>query len=453
MKIKPYSLRLAVSALFLLVILASCKKQYSFESTPDAKVVFPTTAQDVAKVNLIKEFSAALKNVYKNLWALHEVNATIKSGYYIDERVLLRDLLTPENSPLYKTEAFRKFNSRSGSFKQAFAKELSKGIYPLLQSAIGTPDGRINGREMEDWPTVDQTNEIWSNESGLCIYFPYSEDFTFSNPYDVNINTVNGQLVTIVTADREADEGPGEWPYYCSSDPNEPVNLENMTVCFSQVMINDGYAEVDPVHIVGVGAEPATPNGTTGTQTVYVVFIGEVRCSKQYDNLISFNGYLQGGGSELRFCRGSGYLVQDGNGQINAPQNFVRVNPTRKQIRKDKWITVNSEWDSDWKEDNLIQVFAIYEEDKQGTATINTSLQTTVTLTPASPTTPAVTAVRSVSFSWTFKTQDDILRQLNWSRESFFMYNQGGLNNGCGTRNGFTIYDCYSDISYTMPTQ
>jgi hypothetical protein len=413
-----------VSALFLLVILAGCKKQYSFESTSDTKVVFPTTAQDIARVNMIKEFSAALKNVYKNLWALYEVNATIKSGYYIDERVLLRDLLTPEKSPLYKTEAFRQYKAKAGAFKQAFANELSEGNYPLLQSAIGLPAASITGR-VEDWPTVDQANEIWSNESGLCIYFPYSEDFTFSNPFDVNINTVNGQLVTIVTADREADEGPGEWPYYCSSDPNEPVNLENMTVCFTQVMINDGYAEVDPVHIVGVGAEPATPNGTTGTQTVYVVFIGEVRCSKQYDNLISFNGYLQGGGPELRFCRGSGYLVQDGNGQINTAQNIIQVNPTRKQVRKDKWITINSIWDADWKEDNLNQVFAIYEEDKQGTATLTTSLQTTVTITPPTGGNPAVTDVRTVSFSWTFKTQDDIIRQLAWGRESFFQYNQG----------------------------
>ena len=438
--------------LCLLVLMAGCKKQPTFEPTSTKTPVFPKTAEEISRVNLIKEFTAAVKNVYRNLWALHEVNATIKSGYYIDERVLLKDLLTPEKSPLYKTEAFKKFNARAGSFKKMFANELSKGGYPLLQAAIGVPTTSANGKEMNDWPVVDPTQEIWSGESGLCIYFPYSENYTFSNPFDVNINTLNGQLVSVAAADRDADEGPGERPYYCSSDPNDPANMENLSICFTQVNINDGYADVDPTHIMSVGAEPAGPSGTTGTASVYVVFIGEVRCGKQYDNLISFTG--NGGGSELRFIRGSGYLSHDASGQINSPQNVIQVNPTRKQIRHDRWTQVNQMWDSNWEEDNLNQVFAIYEEDNRSTKTIGVTFTTTVTLTPGSGGGPGATGTRTLNFSWTVSTQDDIIRQLEWNRESFFLYNQGGLNNGCGLRpSGFTFYDCNADVGYSMPTQ
>lgn len=42
---------------------------------------------------------------------------------------------------------------------------------------------------------------------------------------------------------------------------------------------------------------------------------------------------------------------------------------------------------------------------------------------------------------------------MNWNRESFFLYNHGGLNNGCGTKDGWTIYDCNQTVRYTMPTQ
>jgi hypothetical protein len=51
------------------------------------------------------------------------------------------------------------------------------------------------------------------------------------------------------------------------------------------------------------------------------------------------------------------------------------------------------------------------------------------------------------------RSASDIIRQLGWNRESFYLYNRGGLANGCGTRDGFTVYDCNSDVVYTMPEQ
>lgn len=134
--------------------------------------------------------------------------------------------------------------------------------------------------------------------------------------------------------------------------------------------------------------------------------------------------------------------------KLQTPQNVVSANPTRKQCKNSEWIPVYSIWDSDWQPNNFNQVFAIYEEDKQGTSTVNISLKTTVKIDSLN-----TTAEGTVGFSWTFKTQDEIPRQLPWSRQSFYQYNQGGLNNNCGTRSGFTVYDCFSTVSYTMPTQ
>lgn len=47
--------------------------------------------------------------------------------------------------------------------------------------------------------------------------------------------------------------------------------------------------------------------------------------------------------------------------------------------------------------------------------------------------------------------EDDIIRQLDWDWSSFFTYNRGTLNNGCSTRNGWTVYDCNTNVMYTMP--
>lgn len=419
-----------------------------------ASTTFPTTQKEKERVALIKETGEILKKVYKNIWAVYEVNAAIKTGYYVDERVLLKDLLTPEKSRLYQTEKFMAAKVKKGVFKNAFAEELLKGDYPLLKLKMGVPSSALS-RAADDigWPSVDSVNEIWSDAYGVSIYFPYSENFPMINPLDVTLNTIDGQLVTIVSADREADAGPGSQAYYCvpfTSSP-EPVSLDNLSVCYRQVLVNDDYAEIHPTHIVGVGAEPARIATDNPPPQINVVFIGEVKCTKQYDHLITFNGYLQGGGPDLRFCRGSGYLTQDGNGQINNPQNVVQANPTRKDVRKERWVSVYSIWDADWNPANLNQVFAIYDEDKQGTSTVNLSLQTT--LRTDSIGIIGGTAVGTVGFSWSFKTEDDIIRQLAWSRQSFFQYNQGGLNNGCGTRNGFTVYDCNSYVAYTMPTQ
>ena len=424
----------------------SCKKETSQAGTkPNAQAaIFPTTEKAKQQVAIIKEVSTILKEVYQDQKAVYEVDATIYSGYYADERVLLKDLLFPEFSSIYQKEEFKKFKAPVGLFKSRFLTAFSKGNYPNLQKAFnlsGSSSLRTNAA-----PT-DTTLEIFSNSNGVSIYFPYSENFgsKFSPEYFDNINAdPQGPKATIVAADREADEAPGSQPYICGT-------RDNQSICFRNVTVNDAYAEMYATHTVGVGADIARTSQTNQTSNVYLVFIGEVRCTNQYDHLISLNN---GGGSEIVFSRGDGYLSYSANGQINISQDAVPIYFKRKDIRKGNWKAVNEIWDSNWEVNNFNQVLGIYEEDTEGSTTIGGSLTTTVQVTPPSTTGgPGATATRTLNYSYTFQTKDPVIRQLNWNRESFYQYNRGTLANNCSTRNGWTVYDCNASVSYTMPEQ
>lgn len=435
----------------VLLLAASCKKNVSNDIPLADNARFPETDAEREIVNINKEVAQILETVYQDPRAYYEVSAAIYSEFYDDERVLLKDLLFPETSDLYTSERFLKLRAERGVFRKIFLETLNKGNFPSLKSKLkNSTGGMTNENGFPEPPSIvvpDPSLDIFSGSTGVAIYFPYSENFgtSFNQLYFDNINKKpTGPTATIVAADREADSGPGQEPYVCGT-------AITRRLCFRTVTVNDSYAEGKATHIVSNGAEPAIPAGTHGVAQVYLVYIGEVKCNKQYDRLISFNGSLQCGGPDLRFCRGDAYLTLNADQQIVSPQNTISVNLKRKDVRNGgRWKTVNALWDSNWEPDNLNQVFAIYEEDRTGTSTMNATLSTTVTL-QQSPVN--ITGTRQVGFSFVFKTQDEIIRQLMWNRESFFQYNKGGLNNGCGTRNGWTVYDCNVNVAYTMPTQ
>lgn len=126
---------------------------------------------------------------------------------------------------------------------------------------------------------------------------------------------------------------------------------------------------------------------------------------------------------------------------------MISVDLKRKDIRKGNWKSVYSIWDANWEIDNKEQVFGIYEEDNESSQTFNVSIKTTVKDAQGNQ------VEQTVGFSVTVKSKEPIIRQLGWNRESFFLNNRGGLINNCGTRNGWTVYDCNLDVQYTMPQQ
>lgn len=156
---------------------------------------------------------------------------------------------------------------------------------------------------------------------------------------------------------------------------------------------------------------PAFPGDDGKTLKVY---IGFSKCTKQYDSWLSFTG--NGGGSELKYSRGDGYLkfVDD---HVTDFQDIISVNHSRSDIRSRKALYVLSSWDFQWEKENFEQYFAIWEEDTKGTLNFKFNLGTTVTLSPGNP---ASTGTGSIGFEITKKSQDAIIRQFEISRYSYF---------------------------------
>lgn len=315
---------------------------------------------------------------------------------------------------MYKTQKFISFGAKPGVFKKAFAEELAKGKYPNLKKQMGEPPLSTSSRLLDEWPVVDSANEIWTDQYGYSIYFPYSEDYPLINPLDPSINTANGQLVTIVSADREADSGPGWEPYYSVPDPNGFQCPDN--ICYQLVTVDDNYADGDygnhPTHILGVGAEYATnpPPPPPPSPGISRIYIGEGLCKEQYDRFISFTG--NGGGSEIKYCHLTGYL-QPVNGQVTTFQDIISADFTRKNIRQKKWVRLFIVWDDDWVQNDLEQFLGIYEEDNTNTRTFSGSLSTRLDSL-------GIPVQGSIGFSVTIQSQDDIIRQLKISRNAYF---------------------------------
>lgn len=419
-------------------VLSACQKQ--LPARQPANIYgerFPATPEEKQLVALYQEIAAVLEQVYQDPEALEEVNAAIFTGFYEDERVLLRDLLWPEESELYRSESFLQSASSSGLFKRLFFETLEQGDYPLLRSQLqaGTeqpgiePAATTVHAPVSPLPVRRLTQPL--SIASISIYFPYSATFK-----SALANGLLHQGVTIVASDREADAGPGKQPDRCGTK-----------YCYHTILVDDDYVSRQPTHILTPGAivavtRPVAANPAPAASPVNLIFLGHVLCSKQYDKLISFSG--NGGGSELKFIRGDGFLKQNADGQITSPENTISVYLSREEIRKKKWKAVNAIWDANWETGNEEQVFGIYEEDNEGSRTFSGSLVTKVKSLTIEP----------ISYEFTVQTKDEIIRQLKWNRQSFFAYNRGQLNNGCGVYDGsWTIYDCLTPVRYTLPQQ
>lgn len=419
----------------LLLALVACQKTPSLTNAP-ADIRYPATAAEKTTVATLLEVASVLREVYKDPNALREVNAAVYSHYYEDESVLLNDLLHPETSALYQSTAFQSFGITTRHFKQQFFAEMKTGHYPLLKEALAADTGRL-ASDSDQRLHTSTTGTLTTNGtaatgrslfSRISIYFPFSDHF---RPAFTANQTSSVTGATVVGADREADEAPGQRPYRCGSG-----------VCYKPVAVDDLYCENNLTHIVTTGTgRLSMTQATTTPPAPHLVLLGQVRCTKQYDKLISFTG--NGGGSELQFIRGDAFLKQNAEGQITNPENTISVSCSRAGIRKKKWLTINSIWDSNWEPDNKEQVFGIYEEDTEGSGTFSGSIQTKLKSLTIEP----------FGYEFTVKTKDEIIRQLGWNRESFYAYNNGQLRNSCGVSGGWTIYDCNTPVAYTLPQQ
>ena len=408
----PTRIRSVIYFLAGTLFFASCQKELKLQKNQQ-DAIFASTPKEKETVEVLKEVSTILKEVYQSPNAYYEVNAAIYSDYHADERVLLKDLLFPEKSPLYKSEKFKASKAIPGEFKKTFYEVLAKSNYPYLKKAMRISTTQNNLRSIAPVPT-DTAMEIFSNSNGVSIYFPYSENFgsLFTPAYFDNINTDPwGNLATVIPADREADSAPGSIPSRRKRTVN---NVIEWYIHYTSVTVNDIYAETHPTHIVGVGAEsimvvqddPPTAPG------INRVFHGWSILNDQLDRFISFSG--NGGGSEMKIARISGYLQIQNQQVSDFTGDVMTVHYKRKDINKEKWKRVYGVWDADWKTDNLEQTYAVWEDDTQGTKTYTGSLSTTVTISPGN------TATGAIGYSIQVQTQDELVTQRKLTRTAYF---------------------------------
>jgi hypothetical protein len=396
---------------FILLAAVSCKKDFSGQQEQSQKSVdpakvfkTPSTPEEKLLVENLGKVTEIFKELYKDKSNIKVVNAAIFSKAFTDESVLLKDLIFPKNSWLNKVVKFKtytqKWNVSLNKFADNFWTEVNKKNDP----------GFIHFLTELNAATSNAANRTETYEGDqVTVYFPYSEEFV---PIE---GGVYEPITSIVTATADADEGWGNLPYY----------VNDVLQYYIQVIVNDDYCFDNPTHIVGVNGietvlEPAEPTDAPPPPPpppgISRVYIGEGLCKEQYDRLISLSG--NGGGSEIKYCHLTGYL-QPVNGHVTTFQDIVSVDFSRKNIRQKKWLRNFTVWDDDWVAADLEQILGIYEEDNTNTKTFNGSLGTTLGLDSLGNSGGA-TVTGSIGFSVTIQSQDDIIRQLKISRNSYF---------------------------------
>ena len=324
--------------------------------------------------------------MYADEKVVNEVNEFIGTGFYSDENIVLKDLLSPETSPWFRSARLK----NSGNFKAAFQEQYNKllGSNPRLRTAQG---------DFSEYLV----------ENGVSIYFPYSDKHQ-GKKYD--------EITIVMPPKEDVNEAPGIRLKRCGKD-----------ICEEKVLVNDAYAMQHPTHIIYTGGADvkktyANKLKNARISAINTVYVGVLRCNRQFDALISFTG--NGGASEIKVFRGSGYLAQDPNGQITtAAGDVVSMVFSRSEINNCSPQVINAIWDLDWASDNNEQVFGIYEEDTKGEATFTGSVNTTLSVGGQKQN-------GTLGYSIKVQTQDEIIRNWRISRSAFYTANPNSQGHG-----------------------
>ncbi len=441
-------------ALTLLTAVIGCKKNtidYQNGGVDESKIYQkPITYDQIELVSNLEKITLILEDLYKEKKNLKLVNASIYAKAYTDESVLLKDLINPMHSILPGNKKFielcSKWNVSLQDFSEAFWKAArGKNDTQLLAFLNFIQNKHLSIQNLSNGQFGVSGQE---NSYDVSIYFPYSSEFDISASGDSY-----GPVSSLVAASAEADEALGYQPYYSGG----------VLVNYQPVVVNDDYVFSHPTHIVGVnGIEPyetqdaaLNPPTVTTPANVNRVYVGDAICKVQYDRLISFTG--NGGGSEIAYCRVSGYLKLVGH-QITEFEDKTSVKFERGTIRKKQWLRVYAVWDADWVVDNKEQVFAIYEDDNNSEITFTGSLSTRVKIADGT------TVDGSIDYQIKRSSQDEIIKQLKISRVSYFagaLRNQGwgyGIDKSflpTSAANGWPFYDAVSsggaNVGWTWP--
>ena len=403
-----------------IVLFSSCQEMVEPISTTQNQ------SKDVVLEDIQKVGSIINKLITKDPKSLQEVFSAVESKYYLDEMVFVTDLL--EESDLYNYEPFLKGNSSLYSFRKSFE-------------------------------SVKNTIEFSKVNENVTLYIPYSKNHDFNN----------ASSITIVTA---------------QEDTNEAFGLRYEKEGTSTVLVNDKYAQENLTIIVGINQmrkdaitykseqkeryttqehnNKSFPERVNKVQSVTQVSNSKAIMRVNLDAIISFTG--NGGGNDMRIARISAYLTPV-DGQITSFDGDVK---SESMQRGDvgKVISVTSIWDSNWANDDLEQIYAVYEEDTENTKTFNGSLTSTLEVKVGAITT---TRTSTVGYSVTIKSKDPIITQTKMKKSDYMVFNmptsqsQLSINNQACIEDRTSLplvlitswpaYDCGTDWSYTLPNR
>lgn len=438
----------------LLFSTISCKKNAADikEGGIDQSKVYqkPITYDQIELVSNLEKTTIVLQELYKQKNNLTLVNAAIYSKAYTDESVLLKDLINPAKSILPQNKKFQDLCSKWGvnlpDFSSQFWTIVNKKGDATFQAFLVKIQTNHLPVQSLGTNTNQSGNEFSSDD--VSIYFPYSDQFDA----DASGNSY-GPITSLVAASAEADEALGVQPVYRNGE----------LVAYNTVVINDEYAFAHPTQIIGInGIEPIQTQDVGNVIPIdipptdaYRVYVGDAICQAQYDRLISFTG--NGGGSEIEYCRVSGYL-KPVDQQITEFEDQISVKFERGTIRKKQWLRLYAVWDDDWTAENKEQVFAIFEEDNNATITFTGSLTTSMRASAGN------TVSASADYQIKRSSQDAIIRQLKMSRVSYFLGAQKDQGWGFGidksflpasAAHGWPFYDAVSgsgaNVGWTWP--
>ncbi|WP_143011108.1 hypothetical protein [Siphonobacter aquaeclarae] len=437
-----------------LYFLAGCEK-IEMQTEPADKVqmasgredYLPTTAKEKELVVNLQKTTEVLKKLYIDTKNLTVVNASVATQVYTDESILLKDLIHPQNSRLNNSKRFKELMSRNNLELSYFTDNFWKVARLMSDSAYLNFLNSLNEPAAVTSPKRSgRTGSESSQVPQVSIYCPYSQ--LEEKPKNMDFfYEITEQVASVVTATADADQGTGY----------RPVRDENGNfIRYDEVLVDDNYCANNPTQIIGVnGIEPydlppstmsafvpGTPVDLPGiTREVKQVYVGDVKCKRQFDKLISFTG--NGGGSEIRFTRADGYLKMN-DGQVTADMFLVGSQTiSRRNIRNENWVAYAAEWDGDWEDANKQENIAIYEEDNRNTSEFSGQVSTTLKIDSLGS-----VQIGPIGFKINYKSDDYIILQNNLNRDTFFSLNRIDLEGEM--KDGWPVRSKNGDVSFTL---
>lgn len=333
--------KLFYPAIFIMAIaFSSCEKDYVTDVTQNEQFAEKNIRESIGTSDL-SSIASILSHISINNDICKEVHEAVSSATDngLDESYYFQEILKEGNN---------KIATRSGN---------PSSLGTLIKNYFANPITRS--------ADADAINLDLLAKSDIQIYWPYSEDW-------------DGKTLPAITYAPEDEDQ--EWNYAYKKNGDK----------IDTIIVNEEYMEKNPVWIINKSdiSYEDLPNFSlkqkiknnvlflskanenidnlpyttrAAGEPVYTVYLGQFMAEKQYDKIWS-------GGSEFAIQMGAIENMQiesiEQLKSANPQVTYLRITRSRKDIKKKRWITLNSVLSSDWYPNENNAAFMIHEEDQ-----------------------------------------------------------------------------------------